>query len=69
MGLSGTTIPTWCQALGDIAPGGPRVVAASRYWIQPNGFEVQQAVTPWSNSRRHARFAWTEASLRAAEVA
>jgi hypothetical protein len=26
----------------------PQVVAAERYWIEPNGFAVQNRVTPWS---------------------
>jgi hypothetical protein len=26
----------------------PDVLAAERYWILPNGFTVQQRVTPWS---------------------
>ncbi|HWH99303.1 MAG TPA: DUF6625 family protein, partial [Propionibacteriaceae bacterium] len=29
------------------APG-PDVLAAERYWIQPNGFAVQNRVTPWA---------------------
>ena len=26
----------------------PEVLAAERYWILPNGFAVQNRVTPWS---------------------
>jgi hypothetical protein len=31
-----------------LRPPSPDVLAANRYWIQPNGFMVQGAVTPWS---------------------
>ncbi len=31
-----------------LRPPSPDVVAADRYWIQPNGFTVQDRVTPWS---------------------
>ena len=31
-----------------LRPPSPDVVAANRYWIQPNGFAVQERVTPWS---------------------
>jgi hypothetical protein len=31
-----------------LRPPSPKVVNANRYWIQPNGFTVQDGVTPWS---------------------
>jgi len=31
-----------------LRPPSPEVVAANRYWLQPNGFMVQEGVTPWS---------------------
>jgi len=31
-----------------LRPPSPEVVAADRYWIEPNGFTVQEGITPWS---------------------